>query len=158
MSVVPQWVVGRFVTAISIQGLTVNAATGVVTPVSPALLLTALLEEISLQISNTVNNIVPLDIRQDNEVITGTGFQLTLTELLSPTPIYSLSNGVTTIANGPELATVAMLFDYAQFTFTRAGHAWTFVAVIKEYAESVRRERAQGVLTIGPAGIPVSYI
>ena len=139
--VVPQWIIGRNVTAFSIAPCTVSASTGVVT-VNATQSLSALCEEIALDLENDVENIVPLDVRQDNEVIIGSAARLQLREIMSPSIV---------------LTSIAVGYDYAQVTFTRAGKAWTGLFVIKGYGETIVRGKSMDQITLGPAGNAMTY-
>lgn len=142
MSTVPQWLLGREVTAIAIIPQTVGAG-GVLTPGTSAPL-TGLLDEIAPDEYNDTENIVPMDVRQDNEVIIGSGIRLMLREILSPN----------TGASFNVLAQAGALYDYVSVTFTRSGLTpFTSFFVIKGYTESIVRGKSMGTLTLGPAGI-----
>lgn len=144
MSVVPPWLVGRNVTAISITGETAGSD-GTLTPGS-TITLTGHLDEITLDQVNDTENIVPLDVRQNNEVITGSGTSMSIVEILS-------AYGTT----GNLLATVAESLDLAVFTYTRGGKAFTCTHVIKGYTEGIRRGKSVGTMSLGPAGVAPTY-
>lgn len=143
MAAVPTWLIGKYVTSITIIGLAASS-TGALSATG-TYALTGLLDEITPTATNDTENIVPLDVRQNNEVIVGTGQSLTLVEILN----QQWSGGVV----GNCLAQVAYNNDYAQFTFTRGGIPFTEIYVIGEYAESIRRGKSVGTLTVKPAGI-----
>lgn len=139
---IPTWLVGTAVTAISITPLTV-ASDGTLTAGSAASL-TGHLDEISLEQSNDLETIVPLDVRQNNEVITGSGTQLTLIEILA-------SSG------GNILAAVSNTYDYVLASFARGGKSYTGTFVVKGYGEGIRRGKSVGTLRLAPCGIAVTY-
>lgn len=142
MSSIPTWLVGTAVTAIAITPLTV-ASDGTLTP-GTAASLTGHLDEIGLEQANDLENIVPMDVRENNEVITGSGTQLTLVEILAS-------------ANGNILAGVADAYDYVQASFSRGGKAYTGTFVVKGYGEEIRRGKSVGTLRLSPCGIAATY-
>ena len=142
MSSIPTWLVGTAVTAISITPLTV-ASDGTLTAGS-ADSLTGHLDEINLEQANDLENIAPMDVRHNNEVITGSGTQLTLVEILAS-------------SSGNILAGVSNAYDYVSASFSRGGKAYTGTFVVKGYGEGIRRGKSVGTLRLAPCGIAVSY-
>ena len=142
MSAIPNWLVGRNVTSISITPQTVGATTGTLTA-GTLVTLAGLLDEISLEQTNETENIAPLDVRQNNEVITGSGTSLTLTEILS-------ANTGTTYN---VLSQAAQSTDIAVVTFTRQGKVWTITGVIGSYSERIVRGKSVGTCNLKPTGI-----
>ena len=147
MSTVPQWLIGRYVTSIAIVPGTVSQTTGLFTAGS-SMPLTGLLDEIELDQYNDVENIVPMDVRQDNEIIIGSGSRMTLREILSSF----------TSASFNVLSQVMVGYDYCQVTFTRAGVSFSGIFVCKGYVEGLVRGKSMGSLTIGPSGIAATGI
>lgn len=141
MSLVPNWLIGKYVTSIAAIPQTVGAD-GTLTPGSSQPL-TGLLDEIGLEQYNDTENIVPMDIRQDNELIIGSGARLTLTEILSRTSGTGF-NVLSQIGNAN---------DYVSITFTRATRPFVGIFVIKSYSEALRRGKSTGTMTLGPSGI-----
>ncbi len=139
----PDWLTGAGVTAIVVTPLTVNTD-GTFT-VGTGQSLTGHLDEITLEQVNTLQNITPLDERQDNEVIVGSGTTLTLVEILSK-------------VNGCFLSAIGNSTDYVQAGFARGGHTYLGTFVIRRYRESIRRGKSVGELVISPCGIGVSYV
>lgn len=142
MSTIPTWLVGSHVTAISITPLTV-AGDGSFT-LGTTQSLTGHLDEITLEQFNETENIAPMDVRQNNEVITGSGANLILIEILS-------SSG------GNFLAAAGNANDYVQASFARGGKSFTGQFVVKNYSEGLRRGKSVGTLRLAPAGIGVVY-
>jgi len=142
MSSIPTRLVGTAVTAISITPLTV-ASDGTLTA-GTAASLTGHLDEINLEQANDLENIVPMDVRENNEVITGSSTLLTLVEILAH-------------SGGNILAATANAYDYVQASFARGGKAYTGTFVVKAYAEGIRRGKSVGTLRLSPCGIAVTY-
>jgi hypothetical protein len=142
MSNIPTWLVGTAVTAISITPLTVGSD-GSLSAGSLASL-TGHLDEINLEQVNDLENIVPMDERLNNEVITGSGTLLTLVEILAH-------------SGGNILAGIVNAYDYVQASFSRGGKAYTGTFVVKGYSEGIRRGKSVGKLSLSPCGIVVTY-
>lgn len=139
----PNWLTGAGVTAIVITPLTVNPD-GTFS-VGTANSLTGRLDEIGLEQVNTLANITPLDERQDNEAIVGSGTTLTLIEILAK-------------LNGCILSAVGNSCDYVQAGFARGGHTYSGTFVVKSYRETIRRGKSVGELVVSPCGVGVSYV
>ncbi len=118
--------------------------------------MTGLLDEITPTFTNDTENIVPLDVRQNFEVIIGTGASLTLVEILNQNnsaPGGSASGGT----SGNCLMQIAFSADTMLFTFTRGVNVFTAYFVIGEYSESIRRGKSVGTLQVKPSGIAPTY-
>lgn len=139
---IPPWLTGLAVTNIVITPLTVNPD-GTFT-LGTAQSLSGHLDEIALEQYNLLENITPLDSRQDNEVIVGSGTTIQLIEILAKSGGNSLSSA----GNG---------FDYIDATFTRGGSTYTGTFVVKGYKETIRRGKSVGILTMSPCGTGISY-
>jgi hypothetical protein len=142
MSNIPTWLVGTAVTAISITPLTVGSD-GSLTAGTLASL-TGHLDEINLEQLNDLENIVPMDERLNNDVITGSGTLLTLVEILA-------SSG------GNILAGIGNSVDYVTASFSRGGKAFTGTFVVKGYTEGIRRGKSVGTMRLSPCGLAVTY-
>ena len=142
MSNIPTWLVGTAVTAISITPLTVGSD-GALTAGTLASL-TGHLDEINLEQLNDLENIVPMDVRLNNEVITGSGTLLTLVEILA-------------ISGGNILAGIGNSVDYVSASFSRGGKAFTGTFVVKGYSEGIRRGKSVGTMRLSPCGLAVTY-
>jgi|GEM_PF-2578098 len=140
---IPDWLTGAGVIAIVITPLTV-ANDGTFT-VGTTQSLTGHLDEITLEQYNQLENITPLDSRQDNEVIVASGTNLNLYEILSR-------------ANGNFLSLVGNGTDYVQAGFSRGGKSFAGTFVVRSYKESLRRGKSVGILSLSPCGIGVAYI
>ena len=138
----PAWLTGAGVTSIVITPLTVNPD-GTFT-VGTAQSLTGHLDEIVLEQYNKLENITPLDEREDNEVIIASGTSLVLIEILAK-------------SSGCFLAAVGNATDYVQAGFARGGHTFSGTFVIKGYKETIRRGKSVGELTVSPCGIGIVY-
>ncbi|MCW3053294.1 MAG: hypothetical protein JWN14_2464 [Chthonomonadales bacterium] len=140
---VPNWLLGRNVTAITAAGVTIDAA-GAVTVSSSSSgnpqSLSGSIDGIEVTQQNTTENIQSIDRRSANYVITESETSITLTEILkgndsSGTP----KNVLAALGNG---------YDYAQITLSRGGRAWTFVCVISSYVESINKGKSTGKLEV----------
>ena len=139
---IPPWLIGSAVTAVSITPLSV-ASDGTLTA-GTSISLTGHLDEITLEQYNHTENIVPLDTRQDNEVIVASGTAMTLIEILTRT-------------GGNFLAAVGNSGDYVSAGFARGGKTWSGTFVVKGYVEMIRRGKCVGTLRLAPCGTGVSY-
>ena len=139
---IPPWLTGLAVTNIVITPLTVNAD-GTFT-LGTVQSLSGHLDEIVLEQYNLLENITPLDSRQDNEVIIGSGTTIQLVEILA----RSSGNFLSAAGNG---------FDYIQATFARGGSTYTGTFVVKGYKETIRRGKSVGIMAMSPCGIGVAY-
>ena len=158
MASIPTWLIGKYVTSISVQPLTPNLSTGLLGPLTisglTAFVMTGQLDEITPTSANDTENIVPLDVRQNNEVIIGSGTSLTLVEILNQN-LYTSTNGPGTFA-GNVLMQLAARADYAFITFTRGGSIWSSYFVVGEYGQSIRRGKSVGTMSLKPCGIAYS--
>jgi hypothetical protein len=156
MPSIPTWLIGKNVTAISAVAQQVNATTGALTNLTvngtTTFVMTGQLDEITPTSTNDTENIVPLDVRQNNEVIVGSGTSLTLVEILNQS-LYAAGPPVT---GGNVLLLIAFAADYVYITFTRGGTTFSGYFVVGEYAQSLRRGKSVGTLTLKPCGISVS--
>lgn len=145
---IPTWLIGKFVTGLVAVSLSADSQGNLTTDNTFAM--TGLLDEITPTSTNDTENIVPLDVRQNNEVIVGSGSSLTLVEILNQ------QTGNQAPA-GNCLQQIAFASDYMGFTFSRSGLVYTGYFVIGEYSEGIRRGKSVGTLSVKPCGIAVAY-
>lgn len=145
---VPTWLIGKFVTGMAAIGQIV-ATNGDLSNDTTYSLVT-LLDEITPEATNDTENIVPLDVRQNFEVIVGSGQAITLVEILN-------QQTGTSAPAGNCLQQLSYAYDIALITFTRSGLVFSGYFTIGSYGESIRRGKSVGTLTCKPAGIPISY-
>jgi len=133
---IPPWLLGKHVTTVSATPLTV-AVDGTYTTGSASTLI-GRCDEITFSSRNATENISPMDDRQTNEVIVESATSLTLVEILQSNPIAA-SNLLAQIAYG---------YDYNLFTIARAGKTFSFIGVVGDYTESLRKGKSTGTLNV----------
>lgn len=139
---IPAWLTGAGVTNIVITPLTV-AADGTFTA-GTAQSLTGRLDEIVVEQASDLQNITPIDERQDNFAIVGSGTSLILVEILAR-------------SGGCHLASIGNGFDYVQAGFSRGGFGFSGTFVVKGYRETIRRGKSVGELTVAPCGVGAAF-
>jgi hypothetical protein len=150
MANVPTWLIGRYLTAISIIPQAVSG--GVLSP-GTTFALTGLLDEITLDAINDMDDIVPLDIRQNNRVIIGSGVNMTLVEILN-----QINSTGTFGTGGNCLRQAALAEDYQYVTFTQpSGNVFQEYFVTSQYGEGLRRGKSVGTMQVEPCGISLAY-
>lgn len=133
MTGIPVWILGRHLTTASLTQQLI-ASDGTFTPGSSWSLL-GQLDEIDVETTNELENITPMDVRQNNYVPVSTESTFTLTEILK-------SNGVNILANA------AVAGDYWYVVLTRGGQSWGFYGVVESYNEGLRRRKTTGRLVL----------
>lgn len=146
MSVVPTWLIGRFVTAISVIPQTVGSDGTLTAGTSHSM--TGRLDEITWTGENTTESIMGFDTRQDNKVITESGVTLELTEILDQQAA----------TNTNVLSAVYAASDYVLVTFTRGGKAFTGFFTVGTYNESLVRGKSVGKLSLLPCGLAPTLV
>lgn len=122
---IPQWVIGRAVSNLSINIQT--EVNGVFTPTS-TLMLNGQLESIMLRFQPEELEISPLDATTTNDVILKDSVTLELTELLQTTAPASGNQNVLA-------AFVASGNQVGFFTVTRGGKTWSFYGRRSTYSD-----------------------
>lgn len=148
MPTIPTWLIGKFLTGMTIIGQDV-ADDGTLSN-NTSYILVGLLDEITLTATNDTENIVPLDVRQNFEVIVGSGQAFTLMEILNQQTGVAAPQG-----NCLQQATYTN--DICLFTFTRGTLSFSCYGTVGDYSESIRRGKSVGTANFKPAGIPVVY-
>lgn len=132
MTALPTWLLGRNCTAaITPQSI---ASDGTLTAGSQQTLV-GQLDSITIDQTEELEEISPMDIRQKNYVIVASESAFELTEILK-------SNGTNI------LAAVGANSDVAYFSLTRGGQSWGFYGVVASYREEIRKGKSTGVLRL----------
>jgi hypothetical protein len=143
MAAVPNWLIGKHVTAITVAGVT--AATDGTLTITAASAgnpqsLAGYIDGIDFTIQNTTENIQSIDQRRANYVITESETSFTLTEILKTNDSAGAPKNI--------LAPIGMLYDYALVTLTRGGRTWSFMSVVGSYSESINKGKSTGKIEL----------
>lgn len=141
MAKIPQWLLGRHITAITIALCTV-AADGTVTVLS-ATSLSGFLNQISLSGEKEKVTIQSIDRYAINTVYTGGGTSMVITELLKTND----SSGTPTNILAASYYTAN---DYCQIVLTRGSRTFTLYAGMGSYVEEETRGESTGKMTLDP--------
>ena len=149
MAVVPQWLLGKNVSGVVITGQVVaadgtlsDAATSGVQP------LTAVVDEITLTNAPRIEEISPMTVDKENDVILKRRTTMRVACVMEKSRAGLGANDKIN-----PLEWMAITYDYVKLVFVRAGRTWTFIGPIVGYEEPLRVGRNVNVLEIGMAGI-----
>lgn len=143
MAVLPNWLLGRNVTAITVAGVTVavdGTTTTSTASTSNPQNLAGYIDGIELNSQNTTENIQSIDQRRANYVITESETSFTLTEILKGNDSVGTPRNI--------LAACYYSYDQALFTMSRGGRTYAFLGVLSSYAESINKGKSTGKLEI----------
>ena len=143
MTVLPNWLLGRNVTALTVAGVTVDGTGTTTTTASSASNpqnLAGYIDGIELSSQNTTENIASIDQRRANYVITESETSVTLTEILKNNDSAGAPRNI--------LAAAYYNYDQALFTMTRGSRTFSFLGVMASYAENINKGKSTGKLEI----------
>lgn len=150
---VPQWVIGRQITNLSIAPCTISGST--VTPGS-AVILTGVLESIMLRNQPEEVEISPMDATETNTVILKDSVTMEMTELLqNSTPASGTPNALALF-----MSPTAAAYNYAVFTISRGSgspHTWSFLGQRSTFSDGGDKGVWKTTLTVKMVGIAPTY-
>jgi hypothetical protein len=129
MATIPDWLLGRHLTAVTITPQTEGAG-GVLTAVTASsAVLTTTIDSIRLAQNPVTSNISAVNNQRANNVIEEDDGSLVVTQILR--------KGDTSATPTNLLGVLAMGWDYFSATFTRGGRTWTGIYVRGPYTDGV---------------------
>lgn len=137
MATIPQFLIGKHITAVVVTPQTVSGTTGALSDTTPIQTFSTVFSEISIRSENDLEDISASDQRRKNMVPTASSTRITITELLQG----SRADG--NPVNGGAASGYGSS-DYHKFTLTRSGKTYTFYAVMASYEE---RTNGKGKIT-----------
>ena len=137
---IPQWLVpnGSGPFSVSISPITVDTSGKIESKAEHTL--TGVIDSIDIRTRSRVENISPMNRRLVNYVVIDRETSFTLVEILK-------SKGTNF------LASIAVNSSYAMISLTRGEQTWSFVGLVGEYTEKIRRGKSCAALSIVQADI-----
>lgn len=140
MAAIPNWLVGRHVTTLTLTPLSVDTGGNITEVTASACAFYGVLNEVNFESRVVTENISPMDSMQENNVVIEYGSTLRLGEIMKRT--------------GSNLgAFLAFNYMYVKYVLARGAQSYTGYGVIGNYSEDLTKQRGNANLEIQPIAV-----